>query len=270
MAKQAVEHVRRLRGGAQSHLLRCDDGDYYVVKFKNNPQGVRILANEMLAGKLARTLGLPVPEQEVVEVSEWLVEHTPDLYIQRGAERVRCTSGFQFGSRFPCDPLRTPVYDFLPDALLPSVANRDSFPGILVFDKWTCNCDSRQLVFHRSSKLNSYGYVASMIDQGFCFNANEWNFPDSPMRGLYSRLSVYEKVVGLDSFEPFLGRLEHLTEDFLEEAAASVPPEWYEGKTEELRALIGKLSERRTKVARLIRACRQSARQPFPGWSDNA
>ena len=51
MAKQAVEHVRRLRGGAQSHLLRCDDGDYYVVKFKNNPQGVRILANEMLAGQ---------------------------------------------------------------------------------------------------------------------------------------------------------------------------------------------------------------------------
>ena len=81
MAKQAVEHVRRLRGGAQSHLLRCDDGDYYVVKFKNNPQGVRILANEMLAGKLARTLGLPVPEPEVVEVSEWLVEHTPEMYI---------------------------------------------------------------------------------------------------------------------------------------------------------------------------------------------
>ncbi|MCZ6491728.1 MAG: phosphatidylinositol kinase [Acidobacteria bacterium] len=270
MAKQAVEHVRRLRGGAQSHLLRCDDGDYYVVKFKNNPQGVRILANEMLAGKLARTLGLPVPEPEVVEVSEWLVEHTPEMYIQWGAERIPCASGFQFGSRFPCDPLRTPVYDFLPDSLLPAVANRDSFPGILVFDKWTCNCDSRQLVFHRSPDIQSYGYVASMIDQGFCFNANEWNFPDSPMRGLYSRLSVYEKVVGLDSFEPFLGRLEHLTEDFLEEAAASVPPEWYEGKTEELRALIGKLAERRTKVARLIRACRQSARQPFPGWSDNA
>ena len=38
---------------------------------------------------------------------------------------------------------------------------------------------------------------------------------------------------------------------------------------EELRALIASLDERRTKVARLIRACRQSARQPFPGWSDN-
>ena len=270
MAKQAVEHVRRLRGGAQSHLLRCDDGCYYVVKFQNNPQGVRILANEMLAGKLAQTLGLPVPQPEVVEVSEWLVKHSPEMYIQWGAERVPCASGFQFGSRFPCDPLRTPIYDFLPDALLPEVANRDSFLGILLFDKWTCNCDSRQLVFYRSEGADPCNYLASMIDQGFCFNANEWNFPDSPLRGLYSRLSVYEKVIGLDSFQPFLSRLEHLAEGFLEEAAASVPPEWYQGRTEELRALVASLAERRAKVERLIQTCRRSAKRPFPYWSDNA
>ena len=81
MAQQAVEHVRRLRGGAQSHLMRGEDGDYYVVKFQNNPQGIRILANELLAGKLAEALGLPVARPEVIEVSDWLVEHTPDLYI---------------------------------------------------------------------------------------------------------------------------------------------------------------------------------------------
>jgi len=41
-----------MRGGAQSHLMRCDDGDYYIVKFQNNPQGVRILANELLVPHL--------------------------------------------------------------------------------------------------------------------------------------------------------------------------------------------------------------------------
>lgn len=270
MAKQAVEHVRKLRGGAQAHLMRCDDGHYYVVKFKNNPQGVRILANEMLAGKLARSLGLPVPEPEVVEVSDWLVEHTPEMYIQWGVERVRCASGFQFGSRFPCDPLRTPVYDFLPDSLLQAVANRDGFLGMLVFDKWTCNCDSRQSVFYRPASGNSQQYVATMIDQGFCFNANEWNFPDAPLRGLYSRLSVYEGVVGLNSFEPFLSRLEYLAEDFLEEAAASVPPEWYEGRMEEIQALLSALAARRARVAQMILACGQSAKRPFPCWQENA
>src|ERR1019366_4834735 len=184
MAKLAVEHVRRLRGGAQAHLMRCDDGHYYVVKFRNNPQGVRILANEMLAAKLAQTLGLPVSEPEVIEVSDWLIEHTPDLYIQWGRDRIACASGFQFGSRFPCDPLRTPVYDFLPDAQLGAVTNRASFPGMLVFDKWTCNCDSRQSVFHRPANARPSAikaaseaesgrpcYVATMVDQGFCFNA---------------------------------------------------------------------------------------------------
>ena len=49
MAVVAVQHVRRMRGGAQSHLMRCADGNFYVVKFQDNPQHTRVLANEMLA-----------------------------------------------------------------------------------------------------------------------------------------------------------------------------------------------------------------------------
>ena len=56
--KLAVEHVRRMRGGAQAQLMRCDDDAYYIVKFQNNPQHLRILANEMLATRLAARLGL--------------------------------------------------------------------------------------------------------------------------------------------------------------------------------------------------------------------
>ena len=270
MARQAVEQVRKLRGGAQSHLMRCDDGHYYVVKFQNNPQGARVLANEMLASKLAQALGLPASDGEVVEVSDWLIENTPELYIQVGKERRRCTPGLHFGSRFPCDPLRIPVYDFLPDALLESVANRQMFWGMLVFDKWTCNCDSRQVVFHRPPGGDAAHYVARMIDQGFCFNANAGCFPEAPLRGLHSRLCVYARVVGIESFEPFLSRLEHLDEEILEEAAAAVPPEWYEGKTDELDALLCTLAKRRSQVASMILACRQSPQQPFPDWKADA
>jgi len=248
--------------------MRCEDGYYYVVKFQNNPQGVRILANEMLAARLAQALGLPVSEPEVVEVSDWLVEHTPEMYIQWGSEHIRCASGFQFGSRFPCDPLRTPVYDFLPDEQLEEVINRDSFCGMLVFDKWTCNCDSRQSVFHRPAGSDSSNYMATMVDQGYCFNANEWGFPDAPLRGLYSRLTVYASVASLESFEPYLSRLENLEDDFLEEAAASVPPEWYEGRTDDLRTLLTELGRRRARTREMILACRESAPQTFPQWRD--
>ncbi|MGH9781379.1 MAG: HipA family kinase, partial [Candidatus Acidiferrales bacterium] len=57
----AIEYIRRMRGGAQSHLMRCEDENYYVVKFQNNPQGTRILANELLGTRLAARIGLPVP-----------------------------------------------------------------------------------------------------------------------------------------------------------------------------------------------------------------
>jgi hypothetical protein len=43
---RALEQIRRMRGGAQSHLMRCSDDNYYVVKFQNNLQHRRILVND--------------------------------------------------------------------------------------------------------------------------------------------------------------------------------------------------------------------------------
>ena len=71
----AIQHLRPLRGGAQAHLLKASDGACYVTKFQNNPQHIRVLANEMLATNLGLALGLPMPRVEVIEVSDWLIEH---------------------------------------------------------------------------------------------------------------------------------------------------------------------------------------------------
>jgi hypothetical protein len=56
---RALEQIRRMRGGAQSHLMRCDDGGYCVVKFQNNPQHKSVLVNELLGTRLAGRLGCP-------------------------------------------------------------------------------------------------------------------------------------------------------------------------------------------------------------------
>jgi hypothetical protein len=61
--------------------MRCSDGQFYVVKFRNNPQHLRVLTNEMLATRLAERAGLPVPATEVVEVGDWLVEHTAETLV---------------------------------------------------------------------------------------------------------------------------------------------------------------------------------------------
>src|ERR1700688_3234570 len=145
----AVEHVRRMRGGAQAHLMRCDDGGYYIVKFQNNPQHLRILANEMLATRLAARLGLCVPPAEASEVRQKLILYTWDLVMQLGMGRKPCSAGKQFGSQFPGHPAQMTVHAFLPDEQLVAVRNLPDFLGIFVFDKWTRNTNGGQAIFFR-------------------------------------------------------------------------------------------------------------------------
>ena len=254
-----------MRGGAQSHLMRCDDGSYYVVKFQNNPQGVRILANELLGTRLAARLGLPTAGAEIVEVRQELIDNTEDLVMQLGRGRAPCRAGRHFGSRYPGSPAETVVYDFLPDEMLGDVANLSEFCGMLVFDKWTCNTDGRQAIFFRPPVAERY--CAQMVDNGFCFNAGEWNFQDAPLRGIYMRHHVYAGVTGIDSFEPWLSRVEsRLSEAAVDEIQSEIPPEWYEDDADALQALLEQLWRRRSLVRELLVSARNSTAQPFPNW----
>lgn len=276
---RALEQIRRMRGGAQSHLMRCSDGNYYVVKFQNNPQHRRVLVNELLGTKLARRLGLPTALPAIVEVSEELIRWTDDLVMELPRYRVPCEAGLQFGSCYPGDPRCVAAFDFLPDEQLRRVANLHDFAGMLVFDKWTCNTNGRQILFFRSREEENRTardtaakdsaeepYKTVMIDQGFCFNVGEWNFPDAPLRGLYARNRVYEGVIGIESFGKWLERLERIDALALQEIAGEIPPEWYEDDYDALMRLCEQLLHRRVCVADLILEAKRSNRQPFPNW----
>lgn len=269
LAIEAIQHVRRMRGGAQGHLMRCDDGHYYVVKFRNNPQHLRVLANEFLATRLAERAGLPVPVTEVVEVGDWLVSHTSELNIQLAYQTIPCLPGLQFGSRYVVSPpYEGQVFDYLPSEMMNRVRNVETFAGMLAMDKWTCNANGRQAAFWRKGREKKY--TATFIDQGYCFNAGEWSFPDYPLRGVYARNDVYESVAGWDSFEPWLSRIENMEEDAIWAAAGEIPPDWYCGQWDELEALVKKLIARRAIVRELILGFRMSSRRPFPGWREDA
>jgi hypothetical protein len=142
---------------------------------------------------------------------------------------------------------------------------------MLVFDKWTCNTNGRQTVFFLegggTTEQGAMHYKTHMIDQGFCFNAGEWNFPDAPLRGLYARNRVYEGVTGMGSFAPWMERLEkQMTERVLDEIIRLIPPEWYEDDYDALLRLLEQLHRRRSRVPDLILDAKRSNRQPFPNW----
>ena len=266
MAVQAVQHVRRMRGGAQSHLMRCDDGHYYVVKFQNNPQHTRVLANDWLGTRLGRLIGLPMPETAVVDVDPWLVEHTPELRIELFGQRLLFTAGLSFGSQYVISPMEGQVYDYLPETLTTHVRNLRDFAGVLALDKWTCNANGRQVAFWKKARERKF--TASFIDQGYCFNAGEWNFPDAPLRGVYGRNDVYACITGWDSFEPWLSRIESLPESSLWPLAEEIPPEWYGSDIDALNRLFRKLLQRRARVRELISSFKGSSRNPFPNWKE--
>jgi hypothetical protein len=185
--------------------MLCSDHHYYVVKFRNNPQHLRVLANELLATRLAERVGLPVPVTDVVEVGEWLIKHSPELNIQLAGNVIACEAGLQFGSRYVVNPAEGRVLDWLPIELFDRLRNIDAFAGMLALDKWTGNANGRQAAFWRKGRERKY--TATFIDQGYCFNAGEWTFPDYPLRGVFARNEAYANVKGWESFLPRLSRI---------------------------------------------------------------
>jgi hypothetical protein len=276
MPVDARRLIRKMRGGAQAHLIEAADGHCYVVKFLNNPQHRRILVNEWIASVFLRYLGISTPEAAVIRVTQDFLDHNPDVHFQLGTHREPVELGWHFGSRFPGDPARLVVYDFLPDALLAQVENRAEFLGMLVFDQWMGNADSRQAIFFRA-RLREWlpaheahpqrlGFVAQMVDHGFAFDGPHWRFGDSPLQGLYFRTGVYQSVRGLDDFQPWLDRIVHFPEAVVDQALKQIPPAWVAGDEDSLSQLCESLLRRRKRVVDLIQACRHGRAALFPEW----
>ncbi|MFN0166861.1 MAG: HipA family kinase [Bryobacteraceae bacterium] len=275
MPVQAVRHIRRMRGGAQAHLVEADDGHFYVVKFLNNAQHRRVVVNELVCSMFLQFLDISIPPWEFIELAPEFVRDNPQVAVELGRNRELPAGGWHFGSRFPGDPAVVAVYDFLPDALLPGVANLAEYCGVLAFDKWVGNADARQSIFfrarlrewNRGDHPRKQGFVSLMIDHGYAFNGPHWDYVDSPLNGLYLRKQVYAAVRSLDDFQPWLDRIVHFPEDFVDRAWRRVPPAWVDGDEAALEQLLVRLLSRRKRLPNLIADMRDCRSNPFPAWT---
>src|SRR6478735_2404655 len=99
----ATRYVAPLReGGSLPGLVEADDDGLYVVKFRGAGQGPAALVAEVVAGELARALGLLVPDLVLAEVAHELALAEPDPEIK---DLVMASTGDNLG------------VDFLPGAL---------------------------------------------------------------------------------------------------------------------------------------------------------
>ena len=99
----ATRYVTPLReGGSLPAVVEADDDGLYVLKFRGAGQGAKALIAELVAGEIARALGLPVPEIVFIELDADLARTEPDPEIQ---DLIRASAGLNLG------------LDYLPGAL---------------------------------------------------------------------------------------------------------------------------------------------------------
>lgn len=129
VATRYVEPFRE--GGSLPALCEADDDGLYVVKFRGAGQGRKALVAELVAGELARALGLTVPELVLVDLDDAFGRAEPDPEIQ---DLLRASVGLNVG------------VDFLPGALPFSPAADDHVDAglaadIVWFDAYVTNID---------------------------------------------------------------------------------------------------------------------------------
>src|SRR5260370_33590358 len=168
----AVQFVRKMRGGSQPALIRCNDGKLYVVKFFNNPQGTNVLANEVLGNELLNVLNLPSPRWKTVFISRSFIEKNTGIFFETHSGYSAIESGLHFGSEFLGDEKTGQVYEWLPNAFCSRVAKPKDFLGIHIFDVWTNHCDHRQSLY--TTVDGNASFLAVFVDNGHLFGGPEW------------------------------------------------------------------------------------------------
>ena len=149
----ATRYVTPLReGGSLPALVEADDDGLYVVKLLGAGHGRKALVAELLAGEIARHLGLPVPDQVLVELDAALAKAEPNREIQ---ELLARSAGTNIG------------LDFLPGALAfaPAVGpapDPDLAAAVVWLDAYTTNVDRTPrnpnlIVWHRRLHLIDHG-----------------------------------------------------------------------------------------------------------------
>ncbi len=211
----AVErYVTPLReGGSMPAVVAGEDLGLYVLKFRGAGQGVRVLIAEVIAGGLARALGLPMPELVLLSLDTDLARTEADPEIQ---ELIRASAGLNLGM------------DYLPGA-----ANFDAAAGpvdarlasdIVWFDALITNVDRslrnpNLMVWHRQLWLIDHG-AALYFHHG-------WDGAPVAADGRFARIADHVLLPWASDIAGADARLApRLSAVAIEQVLAQVPDEW--------------------------------------------
>jgi hypothetical protein len=238
-------HVRDLdpskseAGGSQPKILEGEDGTFWLVKVKNNPQGMRTLANELVGATLARRIGATVPEPAICELPA-------DLAVGLTfADGRTWESGLVYGSA-----LLESSWEPTPE-ILRRAANPAALQAVVAADTWLGLFDSRQA---RAVADGHGGFTIWAVDFGYTVGAPNWSVQELTVRGDPADLhdpSAWISLAPPGTGPPLALTVQSVSNLELRELAYAMPSEWLVLPTE-AESLAAYLIRRRPIVAALL------------------
>jgi hypothetical protein len=227
----ATRYVTPLReGGSLPGLVEADDDGLYVLKFRGAGQGPGALVAEVVAGELARSLGLPVPELVLAELDPQIGVAEPDPEIQ---DLLMASAGLNLG------------VDFLPGALGFSAAaagDPEFCANVVWFDALVMNLDRTP----RNPNLLSWHGRTWLIDHGAAL------YPQHSDAGLAAAAHDPFRLIAQHVLLPYAGSIaeaDTLLADAATEAAGAaidaIPEEWLGADAAGARASISEFFDKR-------------------------
>ncbi|MGE8288618.1 MAG: HipA family kinase [Stenotrophomonas sp.] len=214
----ATRYITPLReGGSLPAVIEADDDGMYVIKFRGAGQGPKALIAELVAGELARALGLPIPEIVLVELDREFARTEPDPEIQ---DLIRASEGTNLGSDYLPGAINYDPAAMRPDAALAS--------RIVWFDAYTSNVDRTArnpnlMVWHRKLYLIDHG--AALYFHHDWENAGEACAKPFVLIRDHVLLPFAKDIAGADrALAPLL------TDAVIDDIVALIPDAWLQGE----------------------------------------
>jgi hypothetical protein len=214
---QVIRYVTPLReGGSLPAIVEADDGFLYALKFRGAGQGVKALIAELVAGELARLLGLRMPEIVFAQLDEAFGRTEPDEEIQ---DLLRASEGLNLALHYLSGAI---TFDALVNRVDARLASQIVWLDCLIMNVDRTPRNTNMLMWYKELWLIDHGAA-------FYFHHNWLNWEEQARRPF---AQIKEHVLLPQASELATVDAEWravLTAERIQAVVALIPEEWLTG-----------------------------------------
>jgi hypothetical protein len=211
---EVTRYVTPLReGGSLPAIAEADDGFLYVLKFRGAGQGVKALIAELIAGEIARELGLKVPEIVFSIVDPAFGRSEPDEEIQ---DLLKASKGLNLALHYLSAAI---TYDPVSTVIDSKLASQIVWLDCLIMNVDRTVRNTNLLVWHKELWLIDHG--ASLY-----FHHSWQNLEEQALRP-FSQVKDHVLLPLASQLPEVDGEYQSiLTEEVIRSIVSLIPEEW--------------------------------------------